>query len=187
MDLKNLSIVRRSFANTVFTHKVHEIAVEFQERKLLCVKIINIILVSIVLIILFSQILYPGKIWLSYLGAGLSVIEVIFLIIQLAFGFDKRMILHKNIALKFMGLRDSYISLISDIMNENINIASLITKRDSLQREYQIICELAPQTGRKEYHEAQIRLNKKGRTDGEEFTWLDEEIDHFLPESLRLK
>lgn len=86
-----------------------------------------------------------------------------------------------------MGLRDAYRSLITDVMNEAIQTNEIISRRDLLQREYQIISDLAPQTGNKEYTEAQKRLNKRGVVSGEDFTWSDEEIDWFLPENLRLK
>ncbi len=187
MDLKNLSIVRQTFANVVFTHKVQEIAAEFQQRKTLYVKIANIILVSIVLVLLFFQASYYQKVWLSYAGAGITIAEIIFLIIQLTFSFEQQMTMHKNSALKYMGLRDCYRSLIVDIMNDKIALETILSKRNLLQREYQVISDLSPQTGSKEYKEAQKRLNKRGVVEGEEFTWSDEEIDRFLPETLRLK
>lgn len=133
------------------------------------------------------QAFYPQKIWLSYFGAGITIAEIIFLIIQLTFGFEQQMIMHKSSALKYMGLRDCYRSLITDIMNENITTESILSKRDLLQHEYQVISDLSPQTKNKEYKEAQKRLNKKGVAAGEEFTWSDDEIDRFLPETLRFK
>jgi hypothetical protein len=122
----------------------------------------------------------------SYIGIGLTVGDTIFLIIQLSFSFDANSAQHKNSALKYMGLRDKYRELITDIMNNRITKGEINAKRDSLQREYQIISELALKTGRKEYEEAQKRLNKRGAVEGEDFTWSDEEIDRFLPEKLRL-
>ncbi|MBD3361152.1 SLATT domain-containing protein [Candidatus Peregrinibacteria bacterium] len=186
MDIKNLSIVRQSFANTVFTHKVQEVAAENQERNLFKVKVANIVLVGAVLVLLVLQASNPGNLLFSYLAAGITIAEIIFLIIQLSFSFEQRVVMHKNSALKYMGLRDSYRSLIVDIMNASMTTDILIAKRELLQREYQIISDLAPQTGDKEYDEAQIRLNKRGVIEGEEFTWSDEEIDRFLPENLRL-
>lgn len=187
MDTKNLSIIRQSFASTVFTHKVQEVAAENQEKNVLIIKIINIVLVSIVLILLLVQASNPQNLIFSYIGAGITVAEIIFLIIQLSFNFEQRVIMHKNSALKYMGLRDAYRTLITDVMNESVPANEIIARRDLLQREYQIISDLAPQTGSKEYTEAQKRLNKRGAVSGEEFTWSDEEIDWFLPEGLRLK
>lgn len=186
MDIKNLSVVRQSFASTVFTHKVQEVAAENQEKNVLIIKIVNIVLVSIVLLLLVIQAANPDILFFSYIGAGITVAEVIFLVIQLSFSFEQKVIMHKNSALKYMGLRDAYRALIADIMNDSISAAEIVARRDLLQREYQIISDLAPQTRSKEYTEAQTRLNKRGAVSGEEFTWSDEEIDWFLPENLRL-
>ncbi|MDP2631760.1 MAG: SLATT domain-containing protein [Candidatus Uhrbacteria bacterium] len=187
MDIKNLSIIRQTFANAVFTHKVQEVAAENAGRKAMYVKITNIILVGIALSLFILQAYNLHIALFSFLGVGVTIAEVIFLIIQLSFDFEQKKILHKNSALKYMGLRDCYRSLITDIMNESLSQDSLLAGRDALQREYNIISELAPQTGSQEYTETQIRLNKNGKVEGEEFTWSDEEIDRFLPESLRLK
>lgn len=187
MDLINLSIIRQTFANTVFTHKVQEVAAENKSKKSYAIKIINIFLVFLVLVLLVLQALYMSNVIFSYLGMGLTIIEILFLIYQTNFDYEHQVLLHKNSALKFMGLRDNYKNLIADMMSKNISKTNIKLRRDLLQREYQTICEFSPQTGVKEYKEAQKRLNKKGIVEGENFTWSDEEIDRFLPEKLRLK
>lgn len=187
MNKENLSIIRQSFASTVFTHKVQEVAAENQENNVFTIKVVNIALVSIVLILLIIQTAKPKVPLFSYIGAGITVAEVIFLIIQLTFSFEQRVVMHKNSALKYMRLRDAYRTLITDVMSDSISTDRIIAQRELLQREYQVISDLAPQTGPKEYTEAQRRLNKRGEVKGEEFTWSDEEIDWFLPEELRLK
>lgn len=187
MDIKNLSIVRQSFANTVFTHKVQEVAAENKGKKVTLIKVINIVLVALVLILLILQSSYPSDVIYTYIGSGIAVGEIIFLIIQLTFGFEQQVVLHKNAALKYMQLRDKYRALITDIMNGQEPQAQMISCRNLLQSEYQVISDLSPQTGMCEYEEAQRRLNKAGVVESEQFTWSDEEIDRFLPESLRLK
>ncbi len=184
MDLKNLSIVRQYFGTSVFTHKTQEVAAELQESNAHEIKVVNLILVSLVLITLILQFYYP---FFGYISILLTVVEIIFLIFQLSFKFEEKVILHKNSALKYLGLRNCYTSLITDIMNKSITTREIMTRRDALLREYQVICDLAPQTGRREYQEAQKRLNKRGVVEGEEFTWSDEEIDRFLPKELQLK
>ena len=186
MDIKNLSIVRQTYANTVFTHKVQEVAAENKCKTVQHIKIANVALVTIVLILLILQASYPARMIFSYLGAGITVFEIIFLIFQLTFGFEQMAIQHKNSALKYMQLRDKYRLLITDIMND-LSDDQIKAMRDLLQSEYQVISDLSPQTGSAEYTGAQLRLNKKGAVDSEQFTWSDEEIDNFLPENLRLK
>lgn len=187
MDTKNLSIIRQCFASAVFTHKVQEVAAERQAKKVFLIKITNIIFVIVVLTMLLLQSYNQQNQLFTYIGAGITVAEIIFLIIQLTFGFEQQVVMHKNSALKYMNLRDNFKLLIVDIMNNDITSESLKVKRDLLQREHQTISDLAPQTGRVDYSQAQLRLNKRGVVSGEDFTWSDEEIDWFLPENLRLK
>jgi hypothetical protein len=186
MDKINLATIRQTFANTVFTHKVQEIAAEFNQTKSFYVKIVNISLVGVVLVLLVLQLSFASIAAFSYIGAGVTVGEIIFLIIQLSFGFEQQTVTNKNSALKYLQLRDKYRLLIADVMNENITSDELISRRDLLQSEYQVISDLAPQTGSEEYIMAQKRLNTNDQKNGEQCTWADEEIDRFLPENLRI-
>lgn len=186
MDKVNLAIVRQTFAQTVFTHQVQEIAAVNKRKKLTLIKVLNICLVGVVLVLLVVQTALPDVIILSFIGAGVTVAEIIFLIIQTTFDFEGQSLLHKNSALKYMSLRDRYRLLIADIMNEKSPKKELIAQRNALQNEYQSISDLAPPTTNVEFDAAQIALNKKGLVKGEQYTWSDKEIDHFLPEELRI-
>ena len=187
MDTINLSTVRQSFANATFTHKVQEIAAENARDSALIVKILNIALVSLAFIFLLLQVNNPSSVIYSYIGSGVAAAEVLFLIVQLSFNFDQSALTHKNCALKYMQLRDKYRLLIGDIMENKQPYNEIISRREMLQQEYQVISDLSPQTKSNEYIEAQKRLNTANSNGGEQFTWSDEEIDRFLPESLRLK
>ena len=186
MDEKNLSIVRQSFAQAVFTHQVQEIAACEMRKRVFYIKLLNVIFVALVLILLALQINNSANLVYSYLGAGITIAEVVFLIIQLTFNFENQSLTHKNAALKYMGLRDRYRLLITDIMNSDGRKSDLVARRNSLQDEYQSISDLAPPTGQKEFDAAQISLNKKGIVKGEQYTWSNSEIDHFLPQALKL-
>ena len=186
MDIKNLSVIRQSFANTVFTHKVQEVAAEYKGLKATFIKIANIVFVALVLLMLIVQTANPTNPIYAYIGSGIAVGEIIFLIVQLSFNFEQGDVLHKNSALEYMQLRDKYRALIVDVMNNREPHEDLVSRRDGLQTEYQIISNMSPQTGPKEYSEAQRRLNTAGTVGGEQFTWSDAEIDQYLPENLRL-
>ncbi|QQS59470.1 SLATT domain-containing protein [Candidatus Peregrinibacteria bacterium] len=186
MKNSNLEVVRHSFANTVFTHKVQESAAERTHEYVFWVKFVNILMVALVLLSLSLQLAYLEQPIFSSIGIGLTIAEIIFLIIQLTFSYEAKEVSHKNAAIKYLGLRDRYKNFIADIMDEEISKAELKAKRDAFQTEYQQISDLAPQTCQKDYDKAQEKLNKKGVVKGEEYTWSDEEIDRFLPESLRL-
>lgn len=186
MDTKNLSIIKQSFAQTVFTHKVQEVAAENAGKWMFGVKIANIVIVSLTLIMLLLQTANSSNLIYSYLGSGIAVGEIIFLVIQLTFNFEQTALSHKNSALKYMQLRDKYRSLIADIMNNQISQDTIIARRDSLQAEYQVVSDLSPQTSAKEYLEAQKRLHTANNSCDEHYTWSESEINQFLPENLRI-
>lgn len=184
MDIKNLSIVRQSFAGAVFTHQVHEFAASKKREKAQQIKKLNILLVSIVLVLLVLQAAKQDNLIFSYLASGLTVAEIIFLITQLTFNFENESLLHKNSALKYMSLRDRYRLLITDIMNEKSSKKDILERRNALQNEYQSISDLSPSTSEADYLGAQKLLGLSGV--GEQFTWSDKEIDRFLPQEFRL-
>lgn len=186
MDTHNLAVVRRMFAQAVFTHKVQEVAAEFKEKRAKCYKWVHISLVLAVLILLGLQAAHLDSPIFAIMGIGVSIAEIGFLVIQLSFNIEREVISHKNSAFRYIEIRDEYIALIADIMAGKVLHKDLIARRDALQRKYQFICDMTPQTGEKEYDEAQRRLNKRGVVSGEQSSWSNAEIDHFLPEELRL-
>lgn len=185
MDTKNLATVRQMFAQTVFTHKVQEVAAEFKHQRATQYKWIDVSIAGCILILLALQAARMDTPIFAYIGIGVTVGEIIFRIVQGVFDVEKQSLLHKNSALKFMALRNRYLLLITDIMSEKITHQQIVLQRDALQDEYQSICDLAPQTGSREYREAQKRLNRR-TVEGEDFTWSDAEIDRFLTSELRL-
>ena len=185
MDTKNLATVRQMFAQTVFTHKVQEVAAEFKEQRASQYKWVDVGIAGCILILLALQAARLDMPIFAYIAIGVTVGEIIFRIVQGVFDVEKQAMLHKSSALKYMALRDKYLLLITDIMSEKITHQEIVLQRNALQQEYQSICDLAPQTGSKEYSEAQKRLNG-GAVEGEEFTWSDTEIDRFLTSELRL-
>lgn len=183
MNKVDLSIVRQSYAQTVFTHQVQEAACNRKSSIAKKYKFINIALVTSILGLLSFQALKGSNTALNYFGAGITFIELTFLFVQLNFNVEQQAIAHKNSALKYMSLRDKYRTLVADIMSEELGDQSIKNKRDSLQDEYQSISDLSPQTDSIDYEEAQERLGLVAKD--EQFTWSDKEIDRFLPEDLR--
>lgn len=186
MDKKNLAIVRQSFAQAVFTHQVQEAAANRNLVYVRRMKIINVAMTTAVLVLITLQASCPEFLLFSILATCFSVAEITFLIVQLTYSFDDKILSHKGAALEYMALRDKYGLLITDIMNQKISIDMICDKRDTLQAEYQQVSNRSPITTSKDFDTAQLRLNKRGKVAGEQFTWSNEEIDRFLPEELRL-
>jgi len=89
---------------------------------------------------------------------------------------------HRDAASNIWNIRESYLSLLTDLSNGDISDADARVRRDMLQAELSVIYAGAPQTSSTAYLAAQ-----KGLQRDEEFTFSDEEIDKFLPNSLRKK
>ena len=66
------------------------------------------------------------------------------------------------------------------MINGQLSVESIISRRDQLIEELRLIYKFAPQTDPKSYEEARRALKLK-----EELTFSDEEIDQFLPNELR--
>lgn len=92
---------------------------------------------------------------------------------------------HKNIAEEYKYLRDRYMLLIEEIMSDGSDEKTLRSKGEEFQKSYSSIGKYAPSTTYDDYQVAQNNLGLGNNTD-EEFTWSDEEIDRFLPSSLRI-
>jgi len=184
MNKNNLSIIRQQFAQCVFTHKVLEKATDRMEKINTKIKWANVIILAFVLISLILQIKFPKYTFLNDIAIGITVFEILFIYIQKEFSFEGKAREYKKFALKFLELRDKYKNFIVDVMKD-LNEEKIITKRDLLQEQYQIIVSLSPQTNYDDYQKAQKTLLGKTVSD-EEFTWPDNEIDRFLPRELRL-
>lgn len=87
---------------------------------------------------------------------------------------------HREAASDIWNVRESYLSLLTDIRDPAVPIANLRERRDDLQTQLYKIYRSAPHTDGDAYNEAQDRLKNK-----EDLTFTDNEIDAFLPEPLR--
>jgi len=79
-------------------------------------------------------------------------------------------------------IRERYINLISDFTEDRITQEKAIEKRDRLQSQLKSLYSHSPQISPKAYTKAQERLKDK-----EDFTFSNEEINKFLPESLGVR
>lgn len=89
---------------------------------------------------------------------------------------------HRGIASKLWDVRESYISLITDLMSGTVSDAEGRERRDELQESTHEAYAVAPRTSSKAFARAQ-----DGLKNNEEMTFTPREIDLLLPEALRLK
>jgi len=87
---------------------------------------------------------------------------------------------HSNTASELWNIRESYLSLITDIKVRSITIEDAIKIRDTLQSQLVSVYTGSPRTISRAYKMATEALKIN-----EEFTFSDEELNKFLPEDLR--
>ncbi|MCC5638748.1 SLATT domain-containing protein [Nostoc sp. CHAB 5844] len=87
---------------------------------------------------------------------------------------------HSQTASKLWIIRESYLSLLTDIAINSLSLDEIKTKRDELQSALATIYQNAPRTNEKAYKKAQKALKVD-----EQLTFSDKEIDNFLPSNLR--
>jgi hypothetical protein len=87
---------------------------------------------------------------------------------------------HKETADKLWNIRESYLSILTDIRAGGISAHAVKTRRDELQEKLAEVYNSAPRTTGKGYAEA-----SRGLKERDELTFADAEIDKFLPAALR--
>lgn len=97
------------------------------------------------------------------------------------FKFSEEADAHRDIATRLWDVRESYLSLISDLMSDETSASDARARRDELQEAARAAYADAPRTSQKAFNKA-----SDGLKDDEEMTFTSREIDLFLPEGLRL-
>ena len=119
---------------------------------------------------------------LIYVSAILATLTLAFIIFQLSFNPEENAEKHRQIAKELWYIREKYVNLMADIINQKISEELIVSRRDNLIEELKMIYKFAPITSTKAYGKAQKALKIN-----EELTFSDEEIDQFLPNDLKLK
>ena len=175
----NIQAIRESFGRVVYSHKTHEKAREQASAWATDVKWTNIILTTITSTTLVTTVFTNQKV-LLYIGSVLSTLTLAFVIFQLSFDPAKEAERHRATAKALWYVREKYIHLLTDIKTDpgSVNIPQ---RRDDLMEELRKIYDLAPDTSSRAYKAAQKALKIN-----EDMTFSNEEINHFLPDSLHI-
>lgn len=181
MDKTNLQVIRESFGRVVYSHKTHEKNAEIHSCRATAIKWVNIILTTLTSGTLVSTIITNQNI-LIYISTALSALTLAFIIFQLSFNPETEAEKHRQIAKELWYVREKYVNLMADLLNQKISKETIVSRRDNLIEELKMIYKFAPITSTKAYHKAQKALKIN-----EELTFSDEEIDQFLPQELKSK
>lgn len=173
--------IRECYGRVVWTHKTQEKCADILKQTNSQLKWAQIILSAVntggILYTIFGEVN-----WVGYISAILSLLLVCINSYLKQYDLGQLMQKHSDSAVEIWNIRESYLSLLTDIRAGIISYDEIIEKRDNLQSELKEIYKGAPRTISKAYNEATKALKKN-----EEMTFSDAEIDAFLPVVLRKK
>ncbi len=190
-----LSTTRHFFAQCVFMNSIHYKAYNrMRERQNLYKKITAWISGSTLALIILEVIAFQAFLEmdrlitilsvLSYVGLILTAVSLLFTMFQKD-DISEIKINHRLAAESYKELRDSYLLLMEKMFSNDGDLSELRTTSKEYQQQYSNIGKYSPTTTYEDYQETQKGLGLKGNSD-EEFTWIDEEINRFLPQKLRI-
>jgi len=183
MTNQNISLIetiRESFGRIVYTHKTHEKMTEIFESKRGWATAGEIIATSLTASGLISLNFYNDN-FIKISAALLAFLSLSMALYKSFAMLDNRIGSHQKTAWKLWIMRERYINLISDVSENRISDQEAQKIRDDLQTETHKIYEDAPQTTACAYAKAQKALKKS-----EDFTFTADEINRFLPKSLKI-
>jgi hypothetical protein len=170
----DMATVREAFGRVVYTHKTHEKAREIESRKVHAVKWFNILLTVATAGSVFSALVTNEHV-LIVIGAIVSAFAVAFVVFQLSFDPARAEENHRATAKQLWYIRERYEILIADLAEGSVAREELMTRRDGLLDELQVIYSQAPNTSSRAYKAAQKALKVS-----EDMTFSDEELDQCL-------
>ncbi len=171
--------LRECFGRVVYTHKTHEKMADICSDVLRRYKVAQIAMSALTASGALS-IVFVDQLWLKLVTATLSIGTL--WISGYMKGFDPGGTAqkHRDTASALWAVRESYLSLLTDVRMKLITEQQAMKRRDELQAKLAAIYKGAPQTNSSAYSLAQVALQRN-----EEYTFSDGEIDVFVPASLR--
>jgi hypothetical protein len=180
------SQIRECYGRCAYTHKTHEKMAERFDAYQQSLKWANIILSALItggaVSALFAADtpLAPYVSYAGYVTAFLAVLSLVFNACIKEFDPGALAQRHRETASNVWNVRESYLSLITDTLDDTFSLETLRERRDALQKQLHEIYAGAPFTDGKAYAKTQ-----KGLKDNEELMFSEKEIDDMLPQSLR--
>jgi hypothetical protein len=173
------SQIRECFGRVVYSHKTQEkcadIVLKLHKRLKLLLIIISAIVTTSLLIKLFGD-----QEWALMVGVILSTMLFGLNTYMKDYDLGEISQKHSNAANELWDIRETYLSMLTDIKADQLSINQIISQRDELQKRLFNIYSGSPRTNFKAYKEASKALKIN-----EELTFSDKEIDAFLPKELR--
>jgi hypothetical protein len=178
------SQIRECYGRVAYTHKTHEKCADIIKKRNDRLKIWQIILSALITSSFLAKVFGSTKIGdIDVALVGGAIISVVLLALNTYlkdYDLGELMQKHSNCATELWSIRETYLSLLTDIKARLLTPEEIVEQRNELQEKLTGIYMGSPRTINKAYAEAQKALKVD-----EELTFSQKEIDVMLPEELR--
>lgn len=178
-----LAQIREAFGRVVYSHKTHEKQADLCFRKHRLQQAALVVLTAVSTGTFMASLLgYVVSAQVASLTTSFVALVVTALTLATkSFRLGEESAAHRDIASRLWDVRESYLSLITDLMSGATSAADARARRNELQEATRTVYADAPRTTAKAFSQA-----SSGLKINEEMTFTSREIDLFLPEALRL-
>jgi hypothetical protein len=182
-EVRLIAQVRESFGRVVYSHKAQEKQADICFTKHRWQQSVLIALTAISSGTFLAAVLGTtvDPVLASLVTSFIALLVTATSLATKTFRFADEADAHRDVATQLWDVRESYLSLISDLMSGGISTADARSRRDALQESTRVIYASAPRTTDRAFSRA-----SDGLQNNEELTFTSHEIDLFLPEALRL-
>ncbi|GAA1119867.1 SLATT domain-containing protein [Nocardiopsis exhalans] len=182
-DAYLLAQVRESFGRVVYSHKTHEKQADICFNKHRWQQGVLIALTAISSGTFLAAVvgLLGNPVLTTLATSSIALLVTWMSLGAKTFKFEEESNAHRDIASRLWDVRESYISLIADLMSNAVCDAEARERRNELQQATRDAYANAPRTSTKAFARAQ-----DGLKNNEEMTFTTREIDLLLPDTLRL-
>lgn len=177
--------LRECYGRVVYSHKTHEKCADLLLARHKYIKLAQIVLSAVVTGGLLTA-LFDFQYLAEYKQIGVFVTLIISTILLTLNSYTKDYDLgeiaqkHRHAGAELWIIRESYLSLLTDLHIQALPVEEILSKRDRLAEELHSVYTGAPSTNFKAYSMAQTALKEL-----EDMTFSDKEIDAFLPSELK--
>ncbi|WOP19530.1 SLATT domain-containing protein [Raineyella sp. LH-20] len=178
-----LAQVREAFGRVAYSHKTHEKQADlcFKRHRWQQGLLVAFTALSTGTFLAGVLGLVGSPVLTSLATSAIAIVVSALSLATKSFRFDEESGAHRDIASRLWDVRESYASLIADLMSGATSATDARARRDALQEATRKAYAEAPRTTAKAYGRAQ-----DGLKNNEELTFSSREIDFLLPEALRL-
>ena len=171
--------LRLTFGHVIYTHRGHtRLALQYAQwnRGLQCAEAV-LVMATATLALTFAQSADSRQ---AIAAAVAAVLALLILLIRLIFDFDRQTLTHRVCGAQLWHLREEYRALLADLQDGGISPDTARDRRDALMQRLHDVYENAPPLDRASYEAARAALPAQ-----HEAALTDEEVDRFLPDSLK--